>query len=262
MDSPDPMILDVDFDGVLDENDNCIDAPNLDQADEDDDGRGDVCDNCPHIDNADQANADGDLVGNVCDPDETAANMIRFFEPFNDPAQLAIWSRAGSNSAYEIRDGALRQTGDSDLALAWRNDLDLASAIVTTRVTYDDLVSTSQSRAAGVLTRFQRDPVADFGTGMGCGSVLFNGVVSCMSYWQTGGGFRIDIREQGGVISIGSSAQYSTRSRSRSSMDCDVDGSSYSADFSPGTIDPGTGTGVCLMTRYLKASFAYVIAIE
>lgn len=58
---------DIDDDGVPDTNDNCVNAPNPDQADGDGDGVGDVCDNCPITSNADQLDGDADGAGDVCD---------------------------------------------------------------------------------------------------------------------------------------------------------------------------------------------------
>jgi arylsulfatase A-like enzyme len=60
---------DRDGDGVLDEADNCPEAPNPDQRNSDGDSRGDACDNCPLADNERQLDADGDGVGNACDED-------------------------------------------------------------------------------------------------------------------------------------------------------------------------------------------------
>ena len=40
------LLADSDGDGILDEDDNCVEVPNEDQADIDLDGVGDVCDNC------------------------------------------------------------------------------------------------------------------------------------------------------------------------------------------------------------------------
>ncbi len=58
---------DADNDDIPDHVDNCVDAPNFDQADGDGDGVGDVCDNCATDGNADQADGDGDGAGDACD---------------------------------------------------------------------------------------------------------------------------------------------------------------------------------------------------
>ncbi len=68
-------------DGIGDACDNCVDAPNRDQADRDEDGEGDACDdidedgvgdsndNCPEDSNPVQADCDGDGTGDACDED-------------------------------------------------------------------------------------------------------------------------------------------------------------------------------------------------
>ena len=70
--------FDADLDAICDVDDNCVDAPNADQANADGDTAGDACDNCVDIPNDDQADADGDEIGDVCDacpaPGEDAAN--------------------------------------------------------------------------------------------------------------------------------------------------------------------------------------------
>jgi hypothetical protein len=63
------LLADSDGDGVLDEDDNCVEVPNEDQADFDLDGVGDVCDNCSEAVNPAQDDCDDDFCGNLCDCD-------------------------------------------------------------------------------------------------------------------------------------------------------------------------------------------------
>ena len=73
---------DTDFDGLLDDVDNCPGDPNATQIDTDGDDLGDACDpdldgdgdlnaadNCPYTPNATQSDLDGDGIGDACDPD-------------------------------------------------------------------------------------------------------------------------------------------------------------------------------------------------
>jgi hypothetical protein len=59
--------LDLDADGVLDKQDNCLGATNADQSDNDDDGFGDACDLCPQLATTTNHDEDGDLRGDDCD---------------------------------------------------------------------------------------------------------------------------------------------------------------------------------------------------
>jgi hypothetical protein len=61
-------VLDLDNDGVLENDDNCPAIANTDQTDTDGDEIGDACDNCPDLFNPDQLNSDGDPQGDACDP--------------------------------------------------------------------------------------------------------------------------------------------------------------------------------------------------
>lgn len=58
---------DVDGDGVVNRDDNCLNVANADQADGDGDGFGNACDNCPAVSNSNQKDIDGNGIGDVCD---------------------------------------------------------------------------------------------------------------------------------------------------------------------------------------------------
>jgi len=61
------LTLDLDDDGVLDPEDNCVENANPGQTDREADGVGDACDNCPLVANPDQSDADTDGLGDLCD---------------------------------------------------------------------------------------------------------------------------------------------------------------------------------------------------
>jgi len=62
-------VSDSDCDGILDNTDNCLQHPNVDQANFDGDSLGNACDNCTLVDNEDQRDTDADNYGNLCDGD-------------------------------------------------------------------------------------------------------------------------------------------------------------------------------------------------
>lgn len=64
-----PLLVDVDNDGVLDYEDNCLGLYNPGQEDDDADGVGNDCDNCPNVYNPGQDDLDLDGLGDACDPD-------------------------------------------------------------------------------------------------------------------------------------------------------------------------------------------------
>jgi hypothetical protein len=60
-------VIDVDLDGLCDQEDNCPTISNADQSDIDMDRIGDVCDNCMDQSNTDQIDIDVDGIGDICD---------------------------------------------------------------------------------------------------------------------------------------------------------------------------------------------------
>ena len=60
-------VVDIDGDGIINEEDNCVDTYNDGQRDRDDDGVGDACDNCPQAPNFDQADSDMNQIGDACE---------------------------------------------------------------------------------------------------------------------------------------------------------------------------------------------------
>jgi hypothetical protein len=74
--------IDSDFDGVVDDNDNCPNDYNPLQENDDNDNWGDACDNCLGVDNTlggvpvDQCDTDQDGYGNLCDGDFNEDNVV------------------------------------------------------------------------------------------------------------------------------------------------------------------------------------------
>ena len=113
------IIDDSDADGLLDDEDNCIDAANAGQADSDGDGSGDECDLCegddasgdsdgdgvcddtdicPNVADPGQEDADGDGVGDACEapaaPQDMPADCCGGGFPMLMPFLLLGWRRA------------------------------------------------------------------------------------------------------------------------------------------------------------------------
>lgn len=253
--------IDSDGDGFDDSTDTCPGIANADQADEDGDLDGDVCDNCPHVANANQTNADGDGVGDACDPRPGQADKIVLFLPFNDPAEIADWSAAGTNATFVVAGGALEQRGTTDLALLWRNNLGYTNHWVTTRVTHLSLQSGLQFRGAALLTRFDR--TTDFGTGGGCGeardTAFESGLPKVIAVVFANGRFS-NVPYGPGEVSPGHAQTVRTHhvaAGTTASIGCDIGAKTFlrAAPASP-------GTGVCFAVWGTTVKFDYLVVID
>uniref|UniRef100_A0A8C5H1E3 Thrombospondin-4-B-like n=1 Tax=Gouania willdenowi TaxID=441366 RepID=A0A8C5H1E3_GOUWI len=71
---------DADGDGISNEQDNCWLKPNVDQRNSDKDGHGDACDNCRMVENPSQRDTDGDGKGDACDDDMDNDGLKNFLD--------------------------------------------------------------------------------------------------------------------------------------------------------------------------------------
>ncbi len=94
---------DADADGVVDEQDNCVNVANANQADADGDGVGDACDNCD-LANADQADSDGDGVGDECDRFKSATRSSTIAITSDDRFVVTANRESHTLSLVEVRD--------------------------------------------------------------------------------------------------------------------------------------------------------------
>jgi hypothetical protein len=197
-----PPATDRDGDGVKDAMDNCPGAANPQQYDEDGDRVGDVCDNCPHVANAQQEDtlegAAKDGVGDACDPNPTmGGDQLALFLGFNDAAEVSGWGFAGEQD-FKVAGGKLQNRKTTDLALAWKNDLNLADATLVTRVNYLALSTSYQFRGVALMGRFIRGGSGGvLGTGIGCGEMVDTAANSGRAFYNgaayNGGSFNNQI---------------------------------------------------------------------
>ncbi|GBD97328.1 MAG TPA: choice-of-anchor D domain-containing protein [Nitrospirae bacterium] len=107
-------IIDTDYDGIADSEDNCPTTWNPDQADTDGDGVGDVCDNCSTTPNPSQADIDRDGIGDVCDNCPTKNNPSQTDTDGNgigDVCEFDILSTPSSKDFGRVQVGETSDVG-------------------------------------------------------------------------------------------------------------------------------------------------------
>src|SRR5262249_40428336 len=156
---------------------------------------------------------DNDGVGTVCDPNPTTpGDHILLFLAFNDAADITGWSTAGTNAQFTVTNGELQETGDSDLAFFWKNNLNYQGAWVTTKVEYKSL-GNYQFRGATINTRWNRN--TDFGTGGGCGEMTDSAVQNRRPFYDVvniaNGAFHHQVDSFNGTVQANHTEVYTAR---------------------------------------------------
>jgi len=259
--------LDTDGDGVPNSTDNCPMVVNPEQYDEDGDGVGDACDNCPHIANPTQANTGetnagqtADAVGDVCDPRPTqSGDHIVMFLGFNTANDIAGWTTAGNNASFAVVGGKLVQQGDSDLAILWKNGLNVADAWIQTSITYTTVNTGRQFLGGAVFTRFERSTT--FGTGAGCGEMeddqFAGGANRDATIRFNGAGFTINMSNTNTTINNGHTTTYKIHGVGMNNYECTVGATQFQQNM--GNF---AGTGINFATYSAKVGFAYLVVID
>ncbi len=257
---------DDDGDGVPNSGDNCQLVPNPQQYDEDLDGVGDACDNCPHVANPNQANVGetnalqpADQVGDACDPrPAVGGDHIVLFLGFNTATEIAGWSTAGSNASFVVTGGKLVEQNDSDLALFWKNGLNVQDAWIETKVTFTSVNTSRQFYGTSVMGRFERSTT--FGSGAGCGEMeddMANGVPYATALKFDGNGFTSYPTGSSVAIAAGHTAIYRVHGVGMNNYDCVVGGAQFSQNMGG---YPGTGINFAVYSAIV--GFSYLVVID
>lgn len=142
---------DTDFDGVINDEDNCRTAANHSQADGDVDKVGDACDNCPLDPNPDQADFDHDSLGDVCDPDDDNDGALDASDC--QPMDGSRWATPGEDRSLTLA----KASPGSTTTLTWSPPASPGA----TEIVHDVLRSSSASDFAGSADCLESDDGSD-----------------------------------------------------------------------------------------------------
>jgi hypothetical protein len=142
---------DTDFDGVINDLDDCRAIANPGQSDVDADKVGDACDNCPLDPNPDQADFDADSIGDVCDPDDDNDGVADTSDC--GPLDARIWATPGEAANLRLEQNAATAT----TTLTW----DPPSAPGATAIVYDLLRTTTPSDFTAAASCLESDDGTD-----------------------------------------------------------------------------------------------------
>ena len=122
---------DVDGDGVINNDDLCVELPNPGQEDADGDGFGDICDVCPGVADPAQEDQDGDGVGDRCDCAPYDGGSASLEEAwglvFAADRQTLHWNGARGADRYDLSRGDLSSLDGSDYGACLAEDLQVFS---------------------------------------------------------------------------------------------------------------------------------------
>ena len=95
---------DVDDDGVIYCEDNCLVEFNPEQADLDEDGVGDICDNCPWVSNTDQVDSNENGIGDACEGNSMPEmNAVGGITSYPNPAREELYVTCTNSAVRNLR---------------------------------------------------------------------------------------------------------------------------------------------------------------
>jgi hypothetical protein len=179
------------------------------------------------------------------------------FMPFDDASEIADWSVAGTNAAFDVHGGQLVETGSSDLAILWRNDLGTKTAWLTTHVTYGPLEPFTP-RSIALMTAFVRNATPDFGNGAGCGEEMATVGSAALAYVDFNGSGYSFSQMAAGDTSPGHGVMYTAHLETSGILECTATPGQTKTHGAAHT----NGTGINFALWGTTGAFDYLVVID